>query len=399
MRHFLTVWFAAGALFAAQPEQPAIFREIGELIASLEKFTGLKARKKVPSDTITKEGLKAFLEERIKEAVKPEEIRAEEIALKKLGLVPANFDLRKMTVDLLAEQAAAFYDYKKKKLVLLDTNASAMQRPILVHELAHALADQHFDLEKYLLKGKSDDAAIARMAVMEGQATWLMSEYVLSQMGSSLKRAPDMAEWMNRMSGSSGGMYPVFDSAPLYLRETLMFPYTKGLLFQNAVIVKTGDAGFAEVFKNPPASSQHILHPEKYFAKQMPAKTELPKVKLKGYSPLVEGTFGELDHEILFRQYAGDAEARIAEQWHGGQYRVLENKKKDHHVLLYVSEWSDAAAAAKVFEAWRTVMQKKWKRFEVRTGTAAEVTGIGDDGAFRLQLAGARVTSVEGLPD
>ncbi|MBL8223258.1 MAG: hypothetical protein JNL62_28750, partial [Bryobacterales bacterium] len=91
--------------------------------------------------------------------------------------------------------------------------------------------------------------------------------------------------------------------------------------------------------------------------------------------------------------------ARIAEQWHGGQYRVLENKKKDHHVLLYVSEWSDAAAAAKVFEAWRTVMQKKWKRFEVRTGTAAEVTGIGDDGAFRLQLAGARVTSVEGLPD
>src|SRR5262249_49794592 len=155
---------------------------------------------------------------RIKEAVKPEDIRAEEIALKKLGLAPADFDLRKMTVDLLTEQAAAFYDYRRKKLFILDTNATLMQRPILVHELAHALADQHFNLERYLLKGKSDDSGLARMAVMEGQATWLMSEYMMMKMGTSLKKAPDMAEWMNRMSGgSSGGMYPVFDAAPMYL--------------------------------------------------------------------------------------------------------------------------------------------------------------------------------------
>lgn len=398
MRYFLVGVLAACAFVSMRAEEPAIFKEIDELVADLEKFTGWKTLKKVPSDTITKEGLKKFLEERIHEAVKPDEVRAEEIALKKLGLAPKDFDLRKMTVDLLTEQAAAFYDYKKKKLFLLDTNASAMQRPILVHELAHALADQHFDLEKYLLKGKNDDAALARMAVMEGQATWLMSEYVVSKMGSSLKRAPDMAEWMNRMTGSSGGMYPVFDSAPLYLRETLMFPYTKGLLFQNAVIVKHGDAGFAEVFKNPPASSQQILHPEKYFARLQPEKTDLPKVKLKGYSPLAEGTFGELDHDILLRQYTDEETSRLATKWRGGQYRVLEDKKRERQVLLYVSQWETPADATKMFAAWRKILQKKWKRFEVASESPTAVTGQGDDGSFRLHLAGTRVTSVEGLP-
>jgi hypothetical protein len=178
-----------------------------------------------------------------------------------------------------------------------------------------------------------------------------------------------------------------------------MFPYTKGLLFQNAVIVKHGDAGFAEVFRNPPASSQHILHPEKYFAKVQPFKTELPKVKLKGYAALAEGTFGELDHDILLRQYTDEATAKLSVKWRGGQYRVLEDKKRERQVLLYVSEWEDPADAAKLFSAWRSILRKKWKRFEVSSESAAEVTGRGDDGRFRLQLAGTRVTSVEGLPE
>ena len=110
--------------------------------------------------------------------MKPEELRAEEITLKKIGFVPADFNLEQSTVDLLTEQAAAFYDYHKKKLFLTDwASSSSMQDAALVHELAHALADQHFHLERFIKKGgASDDSALARMAVMEGQATWLMTE-------------------------------------------------------------------------------------------------------------------------------------------------------------------------------------------------------------------------------
>lgn len=398
----LTAFALSLALYAGlapaqeQPVRSPLFDEISEILAQLSELTGWKAPKQVDSDTITKEGLKGFLEERMQEIVKPEEIRAEEIALKKLGLVPDTFDLKKMTVDLLTEQAAAFYDYQKKKLFILDTNASITQKPVLVHELAHALADVHVNLEKYILKGKSDDAALARQAVMEGQATWLMSEHLMARMGTSLRKAPEMAEAMNRMTGASGGMFPVFDSSPLYLRESLMFPYTKGFLFQQAVIVKMDKAGFMEVFKNPPQSTQQIIHPEKYFAKVQPLKVPLPKTSLKGYEDLVEGTLGEFDHDILFRQYGSEADAKWAEKWRGGQFRIYEHKKDKTTVLLYASEWESAEAAQQAFRLYRQVLKGKWKTMTVATETPNEIIGNGDDGPFRLKLDGTRVSSVEG---
>ncbi|HUQ92132.1 MAG TPA: hypothetical protein VM120_10670, partial [Bryobacteraceae bacterium] len=325
----------------------------------------------------------------------PEEIRAEETALKKLGLVPKEFDLKKSTVDLLTEQAAAFYDYHKKKLFVLDSNATLTQKPVLVHELAHALADAHVNLGKYIFKGKSDDAALARQAVMEGQATWLMSEYLLSKMGSSLKSAPEMADVMNKMAGSSGGMFPVFDSVPLYLRESLMFPYTKGFTFQQAVIVELGQEGFAEVFRNPPQSTQQIIHPEKYFAKVLPLKPPLPKADLKGFRDVVDGGMGEFDHEVLFRQYGGDMAGRHAQKWRGAQFRIAEHKKDKRMLLLYASEWEDVKAAQEAFRLYQQVMKGKWKKFEITSESETLVEGIGDDGTFRLLLEGTRLSSVE----
>jgi len=383
---------------AQESTKSELFEEIDEILTQLTKITGWKAPKKIDSDTITKTGLKSFLEERMKEIVKPEEIRAEEIALKKLGLVNPDFDLKKTTVDLLAEQAAAFYDYRKKKLFILDTNATITQKPVLVHELAHALADTHVNLEKYIFRGKNDDGALARQAVMEGQATWLMSEYLMARMGTSLRNAPEMAEAMNRMTGSSSGMFPVFDSAPLYLRESLMFPYTKGFLFQQAVIVKMGQAGFTEVYKNPPASTQQIIHPEKYLAKVQPLKPLLPKFEVKGYDELVDGSLGEFDHDVLFRQYGSEEDGKFAAKWRGAQFRVLENKKDKRTALLYVSEWEDPLGAKEAFRLYQRVLKGKWKKFEVTSSSETSIDGVGDDGAFKLRLEGTRVSSVEGLP-
>src|SRR5581483_2859730 len=126
---------------------------------------------------------------------------------------------------------------------------------------------------------KSDDGATARLAIMEGQATWLMSEYLARKLGQSLKNSPSLVRMMSALSDSSG-QYPVFDNAPLYLRQTLIFPYTKGMLFQQAVIERDGDEGFAEVFRRAAASTQQILHPEKYFQGVQPVTPPLPDPKL-----------------------------------------------------------------------------------------------------------------------
>src|SRR5207248_9683327 len=132
----------------------------------------------------SKSQLRQFLMKRIKKTLKPEELYADELSLKMFGLVPADFDLRKSTIDLLTEQAAAFYDYDKKKLFLLEGSSLKSESTTLAHELSHALADQHFNLEKFMQDTPSnDDENLAHTAVVEGQASWLMIAYELKQAG------------------------------------------------------------------------------------------------------------------------------------------------------------------------------------------------------------------------
>src|ERR1700720_106434 len=256
MKRLLTTLLVSALLPAAG--QAPLFSEIGAMEQSLAQITGLRFMRDVPYAVIDKNQLRIFLELRMKEAVKPAELRAEELTLKMLGLIPSDFDLRQNTVDLLTEQAAAFYDYNKKKLfVLKGSSGGVEERTALVHELAHALADQHFHLSKYIREGAhSDDGSTARLAVMEGQATWLMAAYLAKQNGGPAEVPDRMLDLMTESIQSSAREYPVFSKAPLYIRESLVFPYAGGMLFQNAVFQKLGRQAFSEVFRRPPASTQ-----------------------------------------------------------------------------------------------------------------------------------------------
>ncbi len=392
---------AAPALAQTNPRVKDLCGEANRIAQELTKISGMPLHHSVPCDFITKEKINEFLNKRVKEVAKPEEIRAEELTLKKFGLVPQDFDLAKNTVDLLTEQAAAFYDYDKKKLFITETTPEDTQEPVLAHELSHALADQNFNLARFIRQGrKSDDGASARLAVMEGQATWLMSEYLARKNGQTLKDSPGLVAMMSNLSDSGGGQYPVYDSAPLYLRLTLVFPYTKGMLFQNAVFQKDGQYGFAEVFRRAPLSTHQVIHPEEYFANRKPTDPDLPDPHLPhGYKGLVGGSLGELEHSVLLEQYAGKERANaIAPHWRGCSFELRENKKAGSVVLLYAVEWDSEDAARQYFSAYREAMRKKWKKMQVDSETDDSVKGVGDDGRFVLLRTGSIVSSQEGLP-
>jgi hypothetical protein len=374
--------------------------QAGKIAAELAQISGLKLHHPVPCDFISKEKVNDFLRKRVKDVATPEELRAEELTLKKFGLVPQDFKLADTTVDLLTEQAAAFYDYDKKKLFITDTTSSESQEPVLAHELSHAIADQNFNLARYIRQGrKSDDGATARLAVMEGQATWLMSEYLARRLGRSLRDSPALAKMMSRVTEGSG-QFPVFDKAPLYLRVTLVFPYTEGMLFQNDVLARDGDEGFAEVFRHAPLTTQQIIHPEKYFNSLDPTSPELPDPRLPpSYKSLVGGTLGELDHSVLIEQAAGKPlSGQIAPHWRGSNYELREKKKDARLVLLYAVEWDSEDAARNYFSVYRQALEKKWKKIHLTSEVPDCISGTGDDGRFELRRRGAIVTSMEGLP-
>lgn len=396
----LLLLLATAGFATAQSDSRVLCGQIPPIAQELQRISGMPLKHAVPCDYIDKQKINEFLKNRVKEVAKPEELRAEELTLKLFGLVPADFNLAQNTVDLLTEQAAAFYDYEKKKLFITESTPGATQEPVLAHELAHAIADQNYNLGRFIKQGrKSDDGSSARMAVMEGQATWLMSEFLARRMGQSLKGSPALVAAMSSMSENGGNQFPVFDNSPLYLRSTLVFPYTKGMLFQNAVFEHDGQSGFGEVFSRPPLSTQQILHPEQYFAGVKPTQPDLPDPKLgKGYKGLVGGSLGELDHQVMLEQYSGkEIAGQLAPHWRGCAFQLLENAKLHRVVLLYAVEWDTEDAARRYFIAYRRQLEKKWKQMTVTAERADSLDGTGDNGRFELRLAGKIVTSVEGL--
>lgn len=409
--HFLlAVALAAAPVRAqdsAQASKAAVTHELASIQTALTEITGLKFHKDVPYAVIDKAALHSFLEQRMKEAVKPEEIHAEETTLKMFGFLPANYDLKKATVELLTEQAAAFYDYHKKKLFILTTDESTAdlhteaEKMALSHELSHALADQRFHLEKYIREGAhSDDGSAARLAVMEGQASWLMAAYLSKESTGQTAVPPGVLELMTHAVESSASQYPVFSKAPLYLRESLVFPYTAGMLFQNAVYEKLGKASFAEVFRRPPVSTQQILHPEKYLDHVAAAVPALPAIPDKrDFRKVGDGTLGEFDFRVLLEQYAGKEESgALSPHATGGMYELMERKKDHHAVLAFAVNWDGPDSATKFFRDYRKVLTGKTKGCEFERESETELAGHNEYGYFHVRLQGARFESVEGLP-
>ncbi len=235
------VVFLAGAWQTPPPEKSSTpnAAEINAVLKELSDITGFRIRRELPFELITKAQVNTYVKDQIKRSVKPDEIRAQETTLKKLGFVPPEFDLKQTTIDLLTEQAAAFYDFRRKKLFISDWAAVNMRDSAVIHELAHALADQNFSIQKFL--GKSDDDSEAsggawkrwwrdRLSADAGGVTCAAMEdrHYLEGRGRGYDLDP----------GSSDSQYPVFNNAPLYLKRTMLFPYDAGEKFQQAVFLR-----------------------------------------------------------------------------------------------------------------------------------------------------------------
>jgi hypothetical protein len=372
--------------------------EINSILKELSDITGFRVRRQLPFELINREQVNQYLKEQIRRSVKPDEIRAEETTLKKFGFAPPDFDLKQTTIDLLTEQAAAFYDFKRKKLFLSDWAAENMRDVALIHELAHALADQNFRIEKFISKGSDNsEASMAREAVVEGQASWLMIEVGARRSGKTLADPETARELLAGDLETPQAGYPVFNKAPLYLRRTLTFPYDDGEKFQQAVFLRDGKPAFARVFRDPPISTSQIVHPDRYFAHTPISNPDLPK-PLKHAKPFVTGAMGELETRILLEQYIGAGLAQsLGPKLKGADYRVDETKEAHRMTLVYVSEWTDEDSAAQYFDAYQKVLRGKWKAIEVTGQSGSRFSGKSEDGYFEVTRDRTRVLSEEGF--
>jgi hypothetical protein len=318
------------------------------------------------------------------------------------GLVPPDFDLRRSTIDLLTEQAAAFYDYDEKKLFLLDDPALPAETTTLAHELAHALVDQHFDLQKYMEDSPgNDDENLAHSAVVEGQASWLMLAYELKKAGQPVAPTSEMLKSIVESGEASMADFPVLKAAPLYIQQSLLFPYSQGTAFFDSVYKRIGQQAFSAVFVESPVDTTQILHPDRYFAKERSTEPALPHISSESKAEeIAEGSVGEFDHRILLKQYAAAPQPdRLASHLRGGHFRIVGVGKDKQPVLEYSSQWDSQASAAEFFNSYRRVLKAKWKHCDVVVDNRSTFAGLGDNGYFVSRLIGEIASSVEGLSD
>ncbi len=399
----LLLAFLVSAAQAQSP--PALFQQIEPILQGLSQITGWKVERHVPAEMLSRAKFRHTMEAHMKDT-SPKEVRAQELTLKMFGMVPQDFNLVGEEVDLMSEQAAAFYDYHKKRLFVLDNTPPGQEQQLaLAHELAHALADQHHSLGKYMSAGSpDDDAATARQAVMEGQATWLSWAYLSLRNGGKGEVPPALLTELAGAAGATGADYPVFSSAPLYIRESLVFPYNQGTLFDDAVYRKLGRAGFDEVFAHPPQSTQEIIHPQDYFDAKGPTMPPAPELapllgkQASRFHVLTEGALGEFDFSALLRQYTTEREgAAAAAHLRGASFRLYEQKQEKYPVLAFITEWDSPEAARTFFGLYRRVLKGKWKKLEIASESESVISGAGDSGKFEVRFAGTTVQSIEGL--
>jgi hypothetical protein len=354
------------------PPSAAIEERLKDLLGQAEKYRGLAARRPVPSGVVGEQALQGKMVEALEDDVTPEEMKALEVSLKAFGLIPETMDLSSYYPKLLSSQVAGYYDPVRRYLAIvrreggiLGEKAGAEQQQsaegmVLVHELVHALQDQHFDLRKFAPADPMSDAATARVALVEGDATLAMMSYAS---GGKVEEMPGVAEAMERWMSDSKQVAAAMPDmpggeelakAPAFLRDSLLFGYLRGFIFSLDVKKQGGQKLLDYAFStDPPRSSEQILHPEKWHGRRDdPVVLVWPDLSraLAGYGKPAEGELGEATVAILLREGMKDgAKATAAAAgWGGDRFAVYE--KEGRRVLLWLTEW-DSEADAREIEA------------------------------------------------
>ena len=378
---------AEDTILTAEQEKKLLGSE-DEILKFVSKDTGLPIVSPVKCRFISRDAVAKDLRKKFDEDKDTKRMERSELVLKKFGLLDRDFHLRPFLLSLLTEQIAGYYDNKTKEMTLLDWVPIDQQEPVMAHELTHALQDQKVNLTKWgdqeiegIAKNVTEDnkhiavdeADTTREAVLEGQAMVSFADHMLAPTGKTLKDVPQIGEQLEQNAGDMGDS-PVLSRAPLVLQQALLFPYTAGLGFEQAVLVKQGTkAAFAGVLDAPPSSTYEILTPDAYMRHVVPPVMRLPDVhpllKDAGYEPYDVGVMGELDVRMTAELFGGRPLAQaLAPEWDGGIYYAAQRSKATEAekettaslAILYSSRWKNEDSARSYFEVFDQEMPRQY---------------------------------------
>lgn len=298
-----------------------------ETAARISDLRGLRIVRPIERGVVDRPQILERLRIRVAEEYPPGEIALEAEILRRLGLIPEDMDYESTVFGLLEEQVAGFYDPDEHALFIASWVPPEMQGITLSHEIVHALQDQHFDIARFTRHRRgSGDAQTAAMAVIEGDATLTMIEDMLVQLGQSLRTVPDVEEIFRSLHLDDIDPGQVrLRAAPAALRETLIFPYREGFGMCARIYRTQGFAGIDALLRQPPASTEQVLHPDKLTARESPVtvSAEVPPPLATDHRLVYDDVLGELGARLFLQIGVENSVAIGAAAGWGGDRAML----------------------------------------------------------------------------
>ena len=364
----------------------AFFASVDEILNFASQDTGFPTRGPVQRRLVGREHVRNMVSEGLG-AETQEKLARSELVLKKFGLLPADFMLRDFLVKNTAQHVAGYYDFRDKTMYLLNWVPLELQRPIMAHELTHALQDQNYSLSKFshsppqyqqgaaaastsMTEADEGEFHSTRAAVVEGQAMVVFIDYLLKPTGLTLANSPRAQDAIS-VNVQSYDLPLNLHGAPRVLRESTTFPYREGLGFEVELLRRGGrQMAFAGALTRPPANTHQILHPEAYLEKSATGAMAIPDLRpVLGaeYEIYDRGMMGELDARIMAQEFGRENDLyTVAATWNGGGYvavkraGIASQKLTPSDIsLLYISRWKTAKAAKRFAEIYKAALAKR----------------------------------------
>jgi len=380
---------------ARRTQHAAIVSMTAEMLRETSELRELSILRSVKSGAQSRSEIERTIIKNLDTETTPAEMHASEVLLKFFGLAPKDFAYRAFLIKLLTEQVAGYYDPKAQQFYLADWIELDGQKPVMAHELTHALQDQHFNLKRFENWPKGDsDAQLAAHALIEGDATLAMTLY--------MAKNPLIAlAFITSLGGDEATEQ--FKQAPRALRESLLFPYEEGSAWATQVYKRGGWEMVSRAFTTLPQSSEQILHADKYFSYEAPQKLALPDFKSvlgPTWKRIDYDVNGEWGNYLILDQFLNDAtiSKRAAAGWGGDRFALYETGKPDEFFVAQLTAWDTPLDAQEFFDAYAKRTAKRYPDAQELQSTRDRIEWQTSTGGVAMELRGSRVSIVEGFP-
>jgi hypothetical protein len=381
---------------AATAQNAALVSTTAAVLKETSELRELSILKAVKSGAQSRAEIERMIVRNLDTDTTPAEMHASEMVLKAFGLAPQEFAYRAFLIKLLTEQVAGYYDPKAQQFYLADWIELEGQKPVMAHELTHALQDQHFDLKRFENWPKGDsDAELAAHALIEGDATLAMTLY--------MTKNPMVALAFIRSLGSQEIATEQFKQAPRALRESLLFPYEEGSAWATQVYKRGGWNMVSQAFSKLPQSSEQILHADKYFSYEAPQKVTLPDFKsLLGpsWKRIDYDVNGEWGYYLILDEFLNDStdSKQAAAGWGGDRFALYETAKPGEVFVAQLTAWDTPSDAREFFDAYARRILKRYADAKELKATGDRFEWQTSSGVVAMELRGSRIAILEGVP-